>query len=96
MAEVLRLFLIEDNDDVALLIRKSLERMEHQVTRCRTAADALIVLANSTFDLVILDNCLPDMAGLDLMQRLTREGLLRVDSLLPRFFEPEHRGIRYT
>ena len=25
-----------------------------------------------------------------------REGLLRVDSLLPRFFEAEHRGIRYT
>ena len=28
--------------------------------------------------------------------RLTREGLLRVDSMLPAFFEPEHRGIRYT
>jgi len=28
--------------------------------------------------------------------RLTREGLLKVDTLLPRFFEPEHRGIRYT
>jgi oxygen-independent coproporphyrinogen-3 oxidase len=28
--------------------------------------------------------------------RLTRQGLLRADSLLPRFFEPEHRGIRYT
>src|SRR5436305_1993448 len=28
--------------------------------------------------------------------RLTRDGLLRADSLLPRFFEPEHRGIRYT
>ena len=28
--------------------------------------------------------------------RLSREGLLRVDSLLPRFFEEEHRGIRYT
>jgi oxygen-independent coproporphyrinogen-3 oxidase len=27
---------------------------------------------------------------------LTRDGLLRVDALLPRFFEPEHRGIRYT
>ena len=27
---------------------------------------------------------------------LTREGLLRVDSLLPRFFLPEHAGIRYT
>ena len=28
--------------------------------------------------------------------RLTRAGLLRVDSLLPRFFEPEHRNVRYT
>ena len=28
--------------------------------------------------------------------RLTPEGLLRVDSLLPRFFLPEHRDARYT
>ena len=27
---------------------------------------------------------------------LNRDGLLRVDSLLPRFFLPEHAGIRYT
>ena len=27
---------------------------------------------------------------------LTREGLLRVDALLRRFFLPEHAGIRYT
>ncbi len=28
--------------------------------------------------------------------RLTREGLLRVDGLLPAFFEPEFQGVRYT
>ena len=28
--------------------------------------------------------------------RLTRAGLLRVDALLPRFFEPQFRNIRYT
>jgi oxygen-independent coproporphyrinogen III oxidase len=27
---------------------------------------------------------------------LTRQGLLRVDALLPPFFEPEHQGVRYT
>jgi oxygen-independent coproporphyrinogen-3 oxidase len=27
---------------------------------------------------------------------ITREALLRVDTLLPRFFLPEHTGIRYT
>ncbi len=28
--------------------------------------------------------------------RLTRAGLLRIDSLLGRFFEAEYRNIRYT
>lgn len=28
--------------------------------------------------------------------RLTRQGLLQVDRLLPEFFLPEHRGVRYT
>ncbi len=28
--------------------------------------------------------------------RLTRKGLLQVDSLLPEYFEPEHRRVRYT
>jgi oxygen-independent coproporphyrinogen-3 oxidase len=28
--------------------------------------------------------------------RLTRPGLMRVDSLLTAFFEPEHQGVRYT
>ena len=27
---------------------------------------------------------------------LTRKGLLRVDALLPAFFESEHQGVRYT
>jgi oxygen-independent coproporphyrinogen-3 oxidase len=34
------------------------------------------------------------IAGDDI--RLTREGILRADSLLPRFFEAEHQNIRYT
>lgn len=75
MTDALRLFLIEDDDDVALLIRKSLERAGHQVTRCRTAADALIVLGQTSFDLALLDQRLPDMGGLDLLRTLTREGI---------------------
>jgi PAS domain S-box-containing protein len=75
MSDALRLFLIEDDDDIALLIRRSLERVDHHVTRCRTAADALIVLGQSAFDLVLLDQPLPDMTGLDLLHTLTREGI---------------------
>jgi PAS domain S-box-containing protein len=75
MTDPLRLFLVADDDDVALLIRKTLERVGHQVSRCRTAADALIVLAQSTFDLVLVEQALPDASGLDLLNALGREGV---------------------
>ena len=77
----LRLFLIEDDEDIALLIRKSLERVDHQVTRCRTAADALIVLAQSSFDLVLLMHALtysekPALAIAEAARVLRRGGQL--------------------
>lgn len=73
--ESLRLFLVEDNEDIALLMRRCLERAGHEVVCCRTAADALIVLGHSTFHLVLLDHILPDRSGLDLLQDLKREGI---------------------
>jgi PAS domain S-box-containing protein len=74
MAESLNLLLIEDNDDSAFLIQKSLERAQHRVTRCRTAAGALIVMQQQSFDLIILDQELPDMFGLDLLRQFERDG----------------------
>jgi len=67
--------MIENDDDTALLIRRHLERAGHTVTRCRSAADALIVLGHSTFDLVLLDHKLDDGLGLDLLVTLAREGI---------------------
>src|SRR5438046_10232056 len=75
MSDKLDLFLIEDDDDVAFLMRKSLEKAGHRVTRCRTAADALIVLGQSPFDLALLDQRLPDMEGIDLLEALAQENI---------------------
>ena len=75
MTDALKLFLVEDDDNIALLISSWLERAGHEVTRCRTAADALIVLAHNSYDLVLLDHRLPDMAGLDLLDAFSREGI---------------------
>jgi PAS domain S-box-containing protein len=73
--ESLNLFVVEDDDDIALLVRKSLERAGHRVTRCRTGADALTVLGHTPFDLVLLDQKLPDLAGVELLQALARENI---------------------
>lgn len=75
MSEPLRLFLVEDDDDISFLMRKSLERAGHIVTVCHSGADALIVLGHSQFDLVLLDQQLPDMSGTDLLEGLNREGI---------------------
>jgi PAS domain S-box-containing protein len=71
----LRLFLVEDNDDIAFVTRLCLERAGHEVTVCHNGAEALIVLGHSTFDLVILDYILQDMKGSELLARLRQEGV---------------------
>jgi two-component system cell cycle sensor histidine kinase/response regulator CckA len=74
-SERFRLFVIEDREDIALLIRHVLERASHEVVCCRTAADALFVLGQSSFDLVILDYLLEDLNGVELLQRLQQESI---------------------
>ena len=75
MSDSFRLFLVEDDDDFSYLMRKSLERAGHQVTVCHSGADALIVLSQSNFHLVLLDQKLPDISGVDLLEDLYREGI---------------------
>src|SRR5579883_2581065 len=75
MSESLRLFVIEDDPDSALLIRRHLERAGHTVTPCRSGADGLIVLSQTASDLVVLSARLPDMSGLDFLHNLAREGI---------------------
>jgi len=54
----------------------------------------VLSIASEAFPLVKTGG-LGDVVGA-LPIALTREGLLRVDVLLHRFFKPEHTGIRYT
>ena len=75
MTDVLRLFLIEDDEDIALLIRKSLERDRHHVTAAAPppTPSSSWATPRSTWSSSIRQ--LPDMSGLDLLQTLAREGI---------------------
>lgn len=93
MKEALRLFLLEDDDNIALLVNRVLTRAGYEVVRCRSGADALIVLGHSTFDLIVLDQRLPDMAGLELLEQLAREGIT-TPALMVTGFGDEHLATR--
>src|SRR5262245_54455690 len=75
MSESLRLFLVENEDDMAFVARVCLERAGHQVTVCHSGVDALIVLGQLPYDLVVLDYFLEDMKGSELLRRLRQDGV---------------------
>ena len=60
MADVL---LVEDDDDLAFLIDRTLSGDGHQVLREGTAGGALAALDASPFDVVVTDLGLPDASG---------------------------------
>ncbi|MBI4604050.1 MAG: coproporphyrinogen III oxidase family protein [Planctomycetes bacterium] len=75
-----------------LVLQLKLGRIEGPYFRAKFGVDVLEALAEPLRELA-------EEGLLELEEdgaRLTREGLLRVDALLPLFFEPEHRGARYT
>jgi DNA-binding response OmpR family regulator len=72
--EPLTVLVVEDVRDMALLLRRSLERAGHHVTTCPSAEAARFALDLCRYDLISLDRSLPDMSGLDFLRELKQEG----------------------
>jgi diguanylate cyclase (GGDEF)-like protein/PAS domain S-box-containing protein len=68
----LRLLLLEDTDSDALRIRFLLDRWDRkiQLTRVERISEALRTLNQESFDLLLLDLCVPDGKGLDTFDRI--------------------------
>ena len=66
----MRVLLVEDNDDDALLIRETLSETALEIERAATVATALERLATGGLDAVLLDLSLPDAFGLDAIDRV--------------------------
>jgi signal transduction histidine kinase/ActR/RegA family two-component response regulator len=66
----LRVLIVEDHADTATALRRLLAAVGHTVTTANTAAEALALAAERTFDVVVSDLGLPDMTGYELMTRI--------------------------
>jgi signal transduction histidine kinase/CheY-like chemotaxis protein/HPt (histidine-containing phosphotransfer) domain-containing protein len=63
MAAGLRLLLAEDQDELRQLTSYLLSKEGHQVTEARNGREALRALARQHFDVVLLDDEMPEMSG---------------------------------
>ena len=64
------ILVIEDEDRIRKFLRISLEASDYEVLEARLGADGLALCAQASPQLVILDLGLPDMDGLQVLQRL--------------------------
>ncbi len=75
-----------------LILQLKLGRIEMDYFRTKFGAEVSEVFSDAIASLA--SEGLAEVSADEL--RLSREGLLRVDSLLPRFFEPQFHNIRYS
>jgi CheY-like chemotaxis protein len=71
-----RILLVEDDDVLRELILRNLEARDHDVRVARDAHTALAHLQANPFDLILLDICLPDQTGWEVLRIAQKQGWL--------------------
>lgn len=66
----LRVLLVEDNEDHAVLVRRELEQRGHTVSVAPRVEQALADFGTTEYDVVATDYQLPDATGLQLLERI--------------------------
>ena len=70
----MRALVVEDEPTSALLSRHVLEQEGFAVDQANTGADAIRLVLETDYDVIILDLGLPDLNGLQVMEAIRREG----------------------
>lgn len=67
-----RILLAEDNENLAGMLGRFLAARGHAVEHARSGTEALRLLTTATIDLLVLDLRLPEMSGIDLLQKIRK------------------------
>lgn len=65
-----RILVIDDEDQIRMVVSKACSSWEHQVSEAENGEQALRLLEDETFDLVITDIHMPVMDGIELVTSL--------------------------
>ncbi len=68
--EVGRILVVDDNASNRDLLCRRLVHEGHEVTTAESGREALSILAEQEFDLILLDLMMPDMNGIEVLERL--------------------------
>ena len=95
-----RILVVDDDPGIRELVRNVLERAGYEVATARDGSQAIMLLAKSDYDVVLLDVMMPGVNGLEVVESLQRDNsavlahtYLLTASLSKRYEELPVRGI---
>ncbi len=86
-----KILLVEDEPRMADAIKRVLVAEHYTVDIARDGGEALALLAQTTYDVVVLDRLLPDMTGLDVLRRMRLRRIATPVLMLTALSALEHR-----
>ena len=66
----MKILLLEDDKSTADYITKGLTELGHTVQHCRSGRDALFLVLDGAFDVIVVDRMVPDLDGLAVVKSL--------------------------
>jgi len=65
-----KILVVDDEPDIALILKLYLEEAGYSITRAKDGESCLAILAKETFSLVLLDINLPKMNGIEVLEKI--------------------------
>ena len=70
------LLIVDDNQDIAKLLKVILELSGYSVLTANSGRECLNLLSNNKFDLISLDIAMPDITGVDVLKKIKADHTL--------------------
>ncbi|HNW99950.1 MAG TPA: response regulator [Candidatus Cloacimonadota bacterium] len=73
MSNKTKILIVDDEKNILTLLKKTLDHMDYDVSTAEDGNKALTHLQKEDYDILFLDLNLPDITGMEILQRLSRQ-----------------------
>ena len=87
----MRILGVDDNSDIIQLLEMTVESLGHDFDHALGGRDGLRMIREGNFDLVFLDLSMPDFTGLDVIDALVKDDLVKDNNIV--LFTASYLGI---
>lgn len=78
----MKILLVDDNQDITSLVSKYLKSRGFGIVVANDPKNGLALIKKERFDSVLLDISMPEMSGIDLIQSLKKEDILKDQKII--------------